>query len=249
MAQPYDPFMGGGAKSVTFNNLGDSVCGIVLGPPEERIQTDQVTKEVKLFKDGTPRKQYVVQLQTELRDPSDPTDTGQRQLFLKWHSLDAVRAAIRAVGARGLAYGGVLTVTFVDVDRTWSKAGQPPKLYSASYIPPTDEFMGAPLHPEVSYHPPAQPAYPQQGSVRQPQPAPAPQYSSPLTYAQPAQQQAAPPPPPPPPPPSAPPAVATPAQQSAVIERLRAQLAARPTSGVPAQTGPQGQPQDEEPPF
>jgi hypothetical protein len=193
-----DEFMGGGgARGFKFNEIGDTIVGLVLGPPRKRAQTDFNTGEVKTYKDGSPRYMYVVELQTELRERDDPNDDGVRALFLKWHSLNAVRTAITAVGAKGLKRGGVLTVQFTGTEPPPGGRGNPVKLYSASYIPPDDGFMADPAPPVRAT------------------PAPAP-------------------PPPPPPPP-----VPTPAQQQSVIERLRAQAAAR--NPQPVQT--------EEPPF
>jgi hypothetical protein len=201
-----DEFMGGGgARSVKFERIGDSVTGLVLGPPRKRVQTDFNTGEVKTYKDGSPRYMYVVELQTELRDPEDAQDDGMRALFLKWHSLNAVRQAITNVGAKGLRRGGVLTLTFTGTEPPPGGRGNPVKLYSASYIPPDDGFMS-----DQATEPPTLIG----ASIAR------------------AREQAAPPPPPPPP-------AATSAQQQSVIERLRAQAAARNPQPVQA----------EEPPF
>jgi hypothetical protein len=159
MSREYDDddgFMGGGgAPSFKFNSLGDTVTGLVLGPPVKRVQTDFTTGEVKAYKDGNPRYQYVVEIQTELRDPNNPQDDGVRSLFLKWHSLNAVRQAITAVGAKGLRRGGVLTLQFTSTEPPPGGKGNPVKLYAASYIPPEDDFMSAPSSPA-----PAQPYQP-----------------------------------------------------------------------------------------
>jgi hypothetical protein len=206
-----DGFMGGGGSpSFKFDQVGYAITGIVLGPPVKRLQTDFNTGEVKTYKDGTPRHQYVVELQTDLRDANNPHDTGIRSVFLKWHSLNAVRQAVTAVGARGLARGGVLTVQFTGTEPPPGGRGNPVKLYAASYIPPEDDFMATPASPAPAQHVP--------------------------TYR----------PTPPPPPPPAPPAVLpSREQQQGVIDRLRAQVAAR--AAQPA--GPDPSFQNEEPPF
>lgn len=215
-----DGFMGGGgAPSFKFERVGYVITGMVLGPPVKRVQTDFNTGEVKTYKDGTPRYQYVVEIQTELRDPNNPQDDGVRALFLKWHSLNAVRQAITAVGAKGLRRGGVLTLQFTGTEPPPGGRGNPVKLYSASYIPPEDDFMSAPSSP---------------ASVQQYQP----QVAQPVTQYQPT---VIPDLPPPPPPPVAP----TAAQQQDVIARLRAQVAAR--QAQPA--GPDPSFQADEPPF
>lgn len=213
MSRDYDEddgFMGGGgAPSFKFDSLGASITGLVLGPPVKRAQTDFNTGEIKTYKDGTVRYQYVVEIQTELRDLNNPQDDGVRALFLRWHSLNAVRQAITAVGAKGLRRGGVLTLQFVGTEPPPGGKGNPVKLYAASYIPPEDDFMTSPASPA-----PVQQQY--QPTVI---PDPAPPVRPSL---------------PPPPPPAT-----SVAQQQGVIDRLRAQVAARA-----AQV-----PQEEEPPF
>lgn len=136
-------FMGGGKQGVQFEVIGDSVTGMLLAEPEKRVQTDMDSGEVKTFKDGQPRTLYAVRLQTELRDPQDPFDTGERMIFLKWKSLDAVVQAIRRAGAPGPQVGGLLTLTLIGLEepakRGWSKV----KVWGADYIPPPpgQQFM------------------------------------------------------------------------------------------------------------
>ncbi len=162
-----DGFMGGGGSpSFKFDQVGYTITGLVLGPPVKRVQTDMKTREVKTYKDGSPRYLYVVEIQTELRDRNNPQDNGVRSLFLKWHSLNAVRQAITAVGARGLRRGGVLTLTHTGIE-----AASGGKLYSASYIPPEDDFMSAPSSPAPQQYQ-AQPAQPVTQVMPPPPPPP-----------------------------------------------------------------------------
>src|SRR5262245_40748422 len=113
MTGDFDDFMGGGGRTVQFETPGDTVRGQVLAPPERRQQTDPNTGEPKTFPDGRPKYIFCVRLQTDLRDPQDPFDDGERMIYLKWKSLIAVRNAIRAVGGNGLEVGGYLTLTLV----------------------------------------------------------------------------------------------------------------------------------------
>lgn len=146
MSNDSDEFMGGGARSVPFETIGDTVTGLVLAPPEKRQQTDPDTGGPKTFSGGEVRWMFAVRIQTELRDPADPADTGERSLFLKWKSLDAVRNAVRATGAAGLLPGGILTLTLTGFGPKTKSAWNPPKLWSASYIPPDPNvaFMATP---------------------------------------------------------------------------------------------------------
>jgi hypothetical protein len=136
-------FMGGGKQGVQFEAIGDSVTGILLAEPEKRVQTDMDSGEVKTFKDGSPRTLFAVRLQTTLRDPNDPFDTGERMIFLKWKSLEAVVQAIRRAGAPGPQVGGQLTLTLIGLEepakRGWSKV----KVWGAEYMPPPpgQQFM------------------------------------------------------------------------------------------------------------
>ena len=99
MSDGFDEFMGGGGQTVPFEVAGATVSGLVLARPEKRPQTDIDSGEAKHFPDGSPMYMFVVRIQTDLRDPDDPTDTGERVLYLKWKSLEAVRSAIRLTGA------------------------------------------------------------------------------------------------------------------------------------------------------
>jgi hypothetical protein len=137
-----DDFMGGSSKGVQFEEVGDTVTGLILARPEKRQQTDPQTGKPKTFDDGSPRYMFVVRIQTELRDPEDQFDTGERSLFLKWKSLDAVRSAIKATGAKGLEPGGFLTLTLAGFGPK-PKGLNAPKLWSAAYVPPNpnDAFM------------------------------------------------------------------------------------------------------------
>jgi hypothetical protein len=153
--------MGGGGKSFPFDKIGDTVTGQVISPPEVRQQTDMKTGEPKFWPNGQPQIMYMVQLQTALQDPQDPFDDGVRAVFLKWKSLDAVRAAIRASGAKTIEVGGTLTLTYSGDDIANAKRGNvPPKLWAARYIPASQsQFMATPNaqpEPEPQY-PPAPP--------------------------------------------------------------------------------------------
>lgn len=131
---------GGGGKSVLLESIGDSVTGIVIGEPEERESTDD-DGNVRLFKNGKPRTVWVVPIATDLRDPEDPFDEGERTLWLKWKSLEAVQRAIRAAGRRDIEIGGTIILTLSGFGPRAKPSQNPPKLYSAQYSPPSNGFM------------------------------------------------------------------------------------------------------------
>lgn len=128
--------MGGGAKSVPFEAVGDSVTGTLLDLPEKRVQTDIEDGTPKTFPDGSPKTMFALRLQTGLRDPADQFDTGERTIFLKWKSLQAVQSAIRASGAPGPEVGGQLTLTLAGFDAAPKRGWNPIKLWTAQYLPP-----------------------------------------------------------------------------------------------------------------
>lgn len=154
--------MGGGVTSAKFPTIGTTVTGQIVRPPEARQQTDIKDGTPLTFANGDPRMQVVVQLQTTERDPQDGEDDGIRGLYIKGNMLNAVREAVRKVGAKGLETGGTLSVTYTGDGERKNKAFDPPKLYAATYLPPkaaaaNDVLMGqAPTMAAVA--PPSSPA-------------------------------------------------------------------------------------------
>ncbi|ASR85267.1 hypothetical protein I5H06_gp37 [Mycobacterium phage SirPhilip] len=126
---------GGGPASAKFKSHGDTVGGPIAVEPEQRQQTDLDTNEPLTWKDGSPRMQLVVTVQTDLNDPEVDDDDGLRRLFVKGEMRKAVQKAVIAAGAKGLDVGGELYLTYVG---DGEKKGHltPPKLYSATYKKP-----------------------------------------------------------------------------------------------------------------
>lgn len=147
--------MGGGGKSASFPEIGDTTTGRVSSEPKAQQQTDVNTGQPKFFANGDPMMQVVVQLATDQRDPDDPEDDGIRSLYIKSNMLKAIREAVKATGAKGLEVGGTLTVTYTANGEKTNKAFNPPKLYAASYTAPSAQaannlLMGSPAAPAVS---------------------------------------------------------------------------------------------------
>lgn len=144
-----DDFMGEKFKSFVFENVGDSITGTVMKPPEKLQQTDINTGALKTWDDGKPKWYFRVTLATDLRDPTNPFDDGVRTLALSWKRLDAVRAAVRAAGAENIEVGGKLWLRFDGYeDKTQAKYKANPAMvdWSAKYKPPVEsaEFMDSP---------------------------------------------------------------------------------------------------------
>lgn len=143
MTNPADLFFGDSSKSAKFEAVGDTVGGPIVSIGEPRQQTDFKTKEPLTWKDGSPRMQLPVTVQTTLREASNPEDDGKRTLYVKGEMKKAIGDALRTAHAK-MAVGGVLTVTFSG-ERA-NDGGYPTKLYTATYQPPAagDTFFEEP---------------------------------------------------------------------------------------------------------
>lgn len=171
MSTDADQFlMGGGVTSAKFENIGASITGTITDPPEVRNRTDPKSGEVDTWKDGSPKKQLVITLQTSLREDAD--DDGLRKVYVKGKSMtDAVRDAVRKAGAKGLEVGGRLQVSYVGDGEVPGRGLNPPKLYLAQYARPATQeanaFLGLTQAPPL-----APPPIASNGFQQQPQAAP-----------------------------------------------------------------------------
>jgi hypothetical protein len=134
-----DLLMGGGMASAKFPTIGTKVTGRIIRDPEARQQTDIQTGDPLTFANGDPRMQIVVQLATDERDASIDDDNGDRALYIKGNMLNAVREAVRRAGAKGLEVGGTLTIVYSGDGEAKTRGFNAPKLYTASYTPPSAE--------------------------------------------------------------------------------------------------------------
>ena len=137
-----DFLMGSGATAFPFDNLGDSVTGIIIDMKKVQ-QTDMDTKQPAFWDNGDPKMMLRVTLQTELHDNDD--DEGYRSVYLRGgnptavkgkgtSSLQAVKDAVRrAQSPNGIQAGGLLTLTYSGEGERKNRAFNPPKLYTAEY--------------------------------------------------------------------------------------------------------------------
>lgn len=166
-----DLLMGGGLAAAKFPTIGTSITGRIVRKPEVRQQTHIETGEPLTFANGDPRMQIIVSLATEEREADNPDDDGERALYIKGNMLGAIRDAVRKASAKGLEVGGVLTVAYIADGEKKNKAFNAPKLYNATYVPPTaqaanDMLMAAPASE------PGQPAWPAVAQTAAATPAP-----------------------------------------------------------------------------
>lgn len=176
-----DFLMGGGIPAAKFDTIGTAVGGPITTAPRVEQQKDLDTGEPKFWNDGQPMQQLVVTVQTDLRDPQVIDDDGQRTFYIKANSLKAVREAVRRSGAKGLEVGGTLTLTYAADGEQKKRGFNPPKIYTAAYVPPAavaaNAFLGAQpapaAAPQAAFVPPNQGPAPQWANAT-PAPAAAP---------------------------------------------------------------------------
>jgi hypothetical protein len=142
--------LGGSVPSAKFDTAGTTVGGPITEEPELRQQIDYDTDEPAVWKDGKPKMQLVVTVQTNLRDPQNPDDDGTRRFYVRSNLQKAVAQAVRQAGAKSLEVGGVLNVTYTGDGPKTNPKFNAPKLYSATYTPPAEGFLAAPVAEEAA---------------------------------------------------------------------------------------------------
>lgn len=258
MANDSHGFFAGGAPYFGFTQVGTTITGTISEEPHTQQQTDPQTGELKTWQNGDPMLVLVVPLQTDLRNSQGlvtpvADDDGSRTVWVGSQGMrKAIQSALKASGATGLDMGGQLTVTYIgDAERTNPKLN-PPKIFSAHYVPPnpSQQYFTDPGSDAQYAQSPGQQAAQIPGAGGgwitgadgkpvysypvQPQP-PAPQYAPPAPQAPQYVPQYA------PPAPQAPPAQQLPAAlQGLTPEQVQAVLAMQ---GVGSQQIPNGQPQ------
>lgn len=134
-----DLIMGGGAPSAKFLTAGTIVRGKVLetatSQQREFIPGGGVG-DLLYWKDGSPRMQAVITVQTDDRDPEIVDDDGKRRIFVSSRRMkEAIREALIAAGKRVIEVGGELAVQFTHEGEAEGTAN-PPKFYKAQYKAP-----------------------------------------------------------------------------------------------------------------
>ena len=146
-----DLLMSGGVPWASFQAIGDSVSGPLTGEPTTQQARDFDSGALKFWDDGEPIMEIVYVLATGQVDPLVDDDNGDRKVVLNSaHKKAAVRAAVKAAGAKGVHTGGVLTLTYSGQDDPKKKGSQGAKQFQATYVPPADALLNAPaaLTPE-----------------------------------------------------------------------------------------------------
>lgn len=130
-----DLFAGGGAPTMKFVAIGDSITGVITGT-EVRQQKDFTTDELKFWDDQKPMMELVLTLATSLRDAGIEDDDGSRRVFVRGQMLTASRQAVRKAKAKKPDIGGRITITHSGEGEASKKGFNAPKLYEVTYEPP-----------------------------------------------------------------------------------------------------------------
>ena len=132
----FDDFNAGGdsVPSFKFDKIGATVKGTVL--EVEKRQRRSLDGDPETWDDGNPKMQWVLTLQTELRDPDIEDDEGKRRIYAKQPSdlLRAIREAAKKGG--GLKPHGTLAVKYHADGEPPKRGFNAPKLFRAQYEAP-----------------------------------------------------------------------------------------------------------------
>lgn len=181
-----DILFGGGIPSAKFEHPGDNFGGPITkleAVQQRKFDKGKPTNELDFWDDGTPKMMAVATVRTQHRDATDPSDDGQRKIYIAGRDLQGkIRVAVRNAGRRKLDIGDVLSVTFVGEEK--QESGLYAKIYEVSYTPgnPAAEAANAALGiqsapapaPVQAFIPPVQQLIPPAAPVAQPAPVAAP---------------------------------------------------------------------------
>ena len=140
-----DWLFGSGAKSFPFESVGD-VCTGEITAMTTRQQTSIDDGKPLYWDNGDPRMMLVITLQTDAQEGED--DDGLRSLYVRGGNYTvasgsgssmatAVRDAVRKSGAKRIETGASLTVKYTGTGKATRGGMNAPKLYTATYRPPT----------------------------------------------------------------------------------------------------------------
>jgi hypothetical protein len=133
--------MSGGVKAFQFTKIGDTVRGPIVTEPKVedcyKMRWDagakrwERTDELDKWPSGETKKQIVLVVQTDERVDAD--DDGRRTVYIHSRIQGALRDAVRAAGAPGIAEGGTIAVRWSSGAGTQDGG---PKVYDCAYLPP-----------------------------------------------------------------------------------------------------------------
>lgn len=138
MSEAVDRILGGGGHpSCTFVEKGRTWEGVILD--EREVQAREFgTKELKVWKDGSPMLIARFDIQTTERDPAIEDDDGVRSLYVdKRRMAEAIAEAFRAAGVKrgDSVAGGTIKVQYVGDGPAPGAGLTGPKLFRAKFTP------------------------------------------------------------------------------------------------------------------
>lgn len=128
----------------TISEIGVQECH-VFDPVEGKP-----TNEIDRWKDGSPKVQLKVIVQTDL-PPESETDDGKRSIFIKGWGLQrkAYQDAVRRNGGKAPKQGDTFTAKYIGLGQAQGRLN-PPKIYEYTITPSAQssvEAFGAPSQP------------------------------------------------------------------------------------------------------
>jgi hypothetical protein len=134
-----DVLFGGGIPAASFKSPGDTYAGPITkleAVQARKFKDGKPTDELDYWPNGEAKMQAVATLKTANREASDPSDDGQRKVYIASRDLQTkVRNAVKAAGQRKLDIGGVLSVVYTGDEKT--ESGLYAKVYEVTYTPPS----------------------------------------------------------------------------------------------------------------
>lgn len=133
-----DWLMSGGVPWAKFEDFGDTVTGTIDSEPQVRPSRDYDSGEAAHWPDGQPITELTIILTgTGQHDPAIEDDDGRRQFVVNSQSKkQALREAVQKAGAKGLAKGGRLQVTYTHDGEPKKRGFRGAKQFTARYAPP-----------------------------------------------------------------------------------------------------------------
>jgi hypothetical protein len=133
-----DVLFGSGIPAASFQSYGDVYAGPItkLEAVQQREfdRNNKPTDVLATWPDGSPKMMAVATLRTQHRDPSDPSDDGQRKVYIASRDMQQkVRDAVKRAGQRKLDIGGILSVAYTHQET--GESGVPAKIYAVDYTP------------------------------------------------------------------------------------------------------------------
>lgn len=201
MSTSAEDFFAGNAKSASYKGAAPITWHGVITRIGEQVQATEYNAQdpktpgaPKFYPSGDPVMQLPITIQTDVRDPADPSDDGQRTIYIGGDKRRALKMAFQAAGTRGPKVGDWLALTYTGDDPN-SKGNTPKKLFKADYaVNPNAGAAGffqepapAQAAPQPTFQPPvpAAPSWNQQVAQAGPAPAFAGQVTAPAAAASP----------------------------------------------------------------